>query len=102
MAATESIGAESMTSPDQGRTTDPDRSPGEGERSDSPLDQDLTEAVERSYAMRLTAALDLTEDEIRRIRDKQSGVTQDAPIVSTDESDRSTEIGGDDAGKYTS
>jgi Zn-dependent oligopeptidase len=36
------------------------------------LDDDLTKAVERAYATRLTAGTDLSEDEKKRIQEKQS------------------------------
>jgi hypothetical protein len=48
-----------------------ERSPGD-QRVDE-LEDDLAEAVERSYAMRLADVADLSDEERKRIREKSRG-----------------------------
>jgi|tagenome__1003787_1003787.scaffolds.fasta_scaffold20822289_1 hypothetical protein len=58
-----------MTAPGPTEKTTAD-TPTQAEATD-PLDEDLTKAVERSYAKRLATGTSLSKDERRRIQNKQ-------------------------------
>jgi len=71
-----------MTSPGPAKTTTAD-TPTTGEATD-PLDEDLTRAVERSYAMRLTTGANLSDDERKRIQAKQRSHRPDDEVSTGD------------------
>lgn len=54
-----------------GGNADADSPNSPGDKRVDDLEDDLAEAVERSYAMRLTSAPDLSDEERQRIREKR-------------------------------
>ena len=48
------------------------------------IEDEVTEAVERSYVSRFTGGADLSPDELKRIKEKQAATTDSSERVRTD------------------